>query len=388
MYIEIISVSKKKETDTLPDRQEELKQTLSEYGFILNDIKKTVLHPTAINSSLNKIAKSDKKPDVVIITNALRSKDSKSFKKYFVETVVAAERGENEPAPKDYWKKRNKAVKEAKIKKVPKEELEALEESFLLTRKKSKVFSLGDFGNGYAGYCFMYKGIRVATVPKEDLTGHEMNEIAALAAARTTEIFENSANDFPDGFSEIKYEPEKTGFVNRYIPLRSDSKKEVTRKCVVIAAFMVFLAALGLLFYNMIYLSLRNAQLNGEIQRIAHGYDENGNPTKKDKGIDWDALKKINKEIVGWIKVNETPIDYPVLWHKEDDMNSQYYLNHNYKNEYDSYGSVFLDYRCKNGTDCKNVVLHAHHMNDGSMFGNLMNYGGTTGNLDFYKRFR
>ena len=386
MYIEIISVSKKKETDTLPDRQEELKQTLSEYGFILNDIKKTVLHPTAINSSLNKIAKSDKKPDVVIITNALRSKDSKSFKKYFVETVVAAERGENEPAPKDYWKKRNKAVKEAKIKKVPKEELEALEESFLLTRKKSKVFSLGDFGNGYAGYCFMYKGIRVATVPKEDLTGHEMNEIAALAAARTTEIFENSANDFPDGFSEIKYEPEKTGFVNRYIPLRSDSKKEVTRKCVVIAAFMVFLAALGLLFYNMIYLSLRNAQLNGEIQRIAHGYDENGNPTKKDKGIDWDALKKINKEIVGWIKVNETPIDYPVLWHKEDDMNSQYYLNHNYKNEYDSYGSVFLDYRCKNGTDCKNVVLHAHHMNDGSMFGNLMNYGGTTGNLDFYKK--
>ena len=386
MYIEIISVSKKKETDTLPDRQEELKQTLSEYGFILNDIKKTVLHPTAINSSLNKIAKSDKKPDVVIITNALRSKDSKSFKKYFVETVVAAERGENEPAPKDYWKKRNKAVKEAKIKKVPKEELEALEESFLLTRKKSKVFSLGDFGNGYAGYCFMYKGIRVATVPKEDLTGHEMNEIAALAAARTTEIFENSANDFPDGFSEIKYEPEKTGFVNRYIPLRSDSKKEVTRTCVVIAAFMVFLAALGLLFYNMIYLSLRNAQLNGEIQRIAHGYDENGNPTKKDKGIDWDALKKINKEIVGWIKVNETPIDYPVLWHKEDDMNSQYYLNHNYKNEYDSYGSVFLDYRCKNGTDCKNVVLHAHHMNDGSMFGNLMNYGGTTGNLDFYKK--
>ena len=75
-----------------------------------------------------------------------------------------------------------------------------------------------------------------------------------------------------------------------------------------------------------------------------------------------------------------------MLWHKEDDMNSQYYLNHNYKNEYDSYGSVFLDYRCKNGTDCKNVVLHAHHMNDGSMFGNLMNYGGTTGNLDFYKK--
>lgn len=386
MYIEIISVSKKKETDTLPDRREELRQKLSEYGFTLNDIKKTLLHPTAINGTLDKIAKSDNKPDVVIIANALKTRDSKSFKKYFVETIVSAERGENEPAPKDYWKKRNKAIKEAKINKVSPEELKELEDSFLLTRKKAKVFSLGDFGNGYCGYCFMYKGIRVATVPKEMLTGHDMNEIAALAAARTTEIFENSANDYPEGFSDKKYIPEKTGFANRFIPLRSDNKKEVTRKCVVIAAFLVFLAALGLLFYNMIYLSMRNAQINGEIQRIAHGYDEDGKPTKKEKGIDWDALKKINKEIVGWLKVDETPIDYPVLWHKEDDRNSQYYLNHNYKNEYDSYGSVFLDYRCKNGTDCKNVVLHAHHMNDGSMFGSLMNYGGTTGNLDFYKK--
>ncbi len=386
MYIEIISVSKKRETDTLPDRQEELRETLSKYGFTLNDIKKTVLRPTAVNSTLNKIAKSENKPDVVIITNALRTKDSKSFKKYFVETVVAAEHDVNEPAPKDYWKKRNKAIKQAKIQKRPPEEIEELEKSFLLTRKKSKVFTLGDFGNGYTGYCFMYKGVKVAAVPKESLTGHGVSEITALAATRATEVFENSANDYPDGFSEVKYEPEKTGFANRYIPLRSDSKKEVIRKCVVIAAFMVFLAALGLLFYNMIYLSLRNAQINGEIQRIAHGIDENGDPSKKGKGIDWDALKKINEEIVGWLKVDETQIDYPVLWHKEDDMNSQYYLNHNYKNEYDSYGSVFLDYRCKNGTDCKNVVLHAHHMNDGSMFGNLMNYGGTSGNLDFYKK--
>lgn len=386
MYIEIISVSKKKEFDALPDRREELKQTLSEYGFYLRDIKKTLLNPSSINGTLNKIAKSDNKPDVVIIANALKTKDNKSFKKYFVETVVAAEHGESEPVPKDYWKRRNKAVRDAKIKKAPPEAIQEIEDSFLLTRKKAKVFSLGDFGNGFGGYCFIYKGIRVAAIPKEKLTGHDINEIVALAAARTTEIFENSANDFPDGFSNLKYTPEKTGFVNRYIPLRSDSKKEVTRKCVVIAAFLVFLTALGLLFYNMIYLSLRNAQINGEIQRIAHGYDEDGNPTKKDKGIDWDALKKINKEIVGWIKVDETQIDYPVLWHKEDDRNSQYYLNHNYKNEYDSYGSVFVDYRCKNGTDSKNVVLHAHHMNDGSMFGSLMNFGGTVGNLDFYKK--
>lgn len=56
--------------------------------------------------------------------------------------------------------------------------------------------------------------------------------------------------------------------------MRGDGSKEVTRKCVVIVSFLVFLTALSLLFYNMIYLSLRNAELNGEIQRIAHSVDD------------------------------------------------------------------------------------------------------------------
>ena len=149
---------------------------------------------------------------------------------------------------------------------------------------------------------------------------------------------------------------------------------------------MVFIAALGLLFYNMVFLSVRNSQLNGEIQTIAHG-DRKDDPHAPDteKGINWDELKDINDEIVGWIQINDTQIDYPVLWHKDDDMSGQYYLTHNYKGDYDSYGSIFLDYRCTEGTNSKNIIMHGHHMNDGSMFGELMNYGGTSGNLDFYK---
>lgn len=386
MFIEIISVNKKKETDVLTTRADELKQKLDKYGYSLNTVHKTLMNPVTINSTLNNLAGGEEKPDIVIIANALRTKDSTSFKKYFVETVVTAERAESEPVPKDYWKKRNKAFAEARKKKLEKEKLEELEKEYTLSRKKAKVFSLGDFGNGYKGYCFIYKGIRVAAVPKAELTDNDFAEIAALAAVRTTEVFENSANDFPDGFIEEDYTPPKTGFVDRYIPRRGDSKKEVGRKCVVIAAFLVFLAALGLLFYNMVYLSLRNAQLNGEIQSIAHGGNKDPHAPDVDKdGIDWEKLKAINDEIVGWIQIKDTQIDYPVLWHKGDDRSGQFYLNHNYKKEYDSYGTIFLDYRCTQGTDSKNVIMHGHHMNDGSMFGELMNYGGTSGNLDFYK---
>lgn len=389
MYIEILSVSKKNETDTLPRHTDELRETLDKYGYCLTQVKKAHMSSGKIYTALDQIAKSAEKPDVVIIANVLDTKDSKSFRKYFVETVAAAERAENEPAPKNYWKKRNNAFRNARKQNASSEEIEALEEEYRMFRKKAKVFTLGDFGNGYKGYCFMYKGMRVATIPKANLAGEKISQIVALAAVRTTEVYENSANEFPDGFSVQEYVPAKTGFVNNFIPVRGDSGKEITRKCVVIMAFLVFLAALGLLFYNMVFLSVKNSQLNGEIQRIAHGtqVDENGNK-KPDVGetINWDALKDINKEIVGWIQMDNTKVDYPVLWHKGDDRHAQYYLSRNYKGGYDSFGSIFVDYRCTKGTKSQNVVLHGHHMNDGSMFGNLLNYGVTSPNLDFYKK--
>ena len=360
MYIEILSVSKKKEQDLLPDREDELRLHLAKYGYTLNAVKKTIMHPTLINNALNAIALTKDKPDVVIIANALRTKDESSFKKYFVETVAAAERAVNVPAPKDYWKNRNKAFAQAKAEHADEEKLAELEKEYTLQRKKAKVFSLGDFGEGYRGYCFIYKDMRVAVVPQAELTGNDFGQVAALAAVRTTEIYENSANDYPDGFGVADYIPPKTGFVNTFIPLRGDDKKEIGRKMVVIGAFLVFVAALGLLFYNMVFLSIKNTQLNGEIQRIAHGADraEDDHAPDVEDGIDWDELQSINPEIVGWIYINDTKIDYPVLWHKGDDMYSQYYLNHNYKGDWDSYGTIFR---------------------------NLMNYAGMSGNLDFYK---
>ncbi len=389
MFIEILNITQKKDAQPSALQFGELKNALEKQDVTLRGDGKSVRNSAkAINAALDSIAESDSKPDVVVLTDALDSTDSASFKQNFVETVAAAERAENEPAPKDYWKKRNQAFKEARGNNATDEELKALEEEYELSRKKAKIFSLGDCGNGYKGYAFSYRGLRVAAVPKTALTGRDAAELVAFAAKATQEKFEENAEKYPGGFSEQKYVPAKTGFVNRFIPMRGDDKKEIIRKSVVIAAVLVFVGALWLLFYNMVFLSVQNAQLNGEIQKVAHSAaKESGETPDKGDGetINWDELQKINKEIVGWIEIKDTKIDYPVLWHKGDDANGQYYLNHNYKGDYDSYGCIFLDYRCKNGTNSKNIVLHGHHMNDGSMFGNLLNYGGTEGDLDFYE---
>lgn len=390
MLIEVLSVCKKNETEPLSWRDKDIERSLEAKGYKLKGIKKTLLQASAIKMTLSSIAKSYNKPDIAIVTGALKSKDNSSFKKYLVESVVAAEKAVNEPVPKDYWKSRNAAFKAAKARNASKEELEELEKSFELTRKKAKVFSLGDFGNGYKGYAFMFDGMRVAVVPKAELCGMDFAEIAALACERTNDVFENNKDEYPDGFSVHTYVPPKTGFVNRFIPLPGDGAKEIARKCVVIASLLVFIVAAWVLIYHAVYRPIEEQKLNGDIQKIAHSTDEKegGETPNKGKGssINWDDLLKVNKEIVGWIQINGTKIDYPVLWHKGDDITGQYYLNHNYKRDYDSYGCIFLDYRCTSGMNSKNIVLHGHHMNDGSMFAGLMDYGGTEGNLDFYKK--
>lgn len=390
MLIEVLSVCKKNETEPLSWRDKDIERSLEAKGYKLKGIKKTLLQASAIKMTLSSIAKSYNKPDIAIVTGALKSKDNSSFKKYLVESVVAAEKAVNEPVPKDYWKSRNAAFKAAKARNASKEELEELEKSFELTRKKAKVFSLGDFGNGYKGYAFMFDGMRVAVVPKAELCGMDFAEIAALACERTNDVFENNKDEYPDGFSVHTYVPPKTGFVNRFVPLPGDGAKEIARKCVVIASLLVFIVAAWVLIYHAVYRPIEEQKLNGDIQKIAHSTDEKegGETPNKGKGssINWDDLLKVNKEIVGWIQINGTKIDYPVLWHKGDDITGQYYLNHNYKRDYDSYGCIFLDYRCTSGMNSKNIVLHGHHMNDGSMFAGLMDYGGTEGNLDFYKK--
>ncbi len=88
-----------------------------------------------------------------------------------------------------------------------------------------------------------------------------------------------------------------------------------------------------------------------------------------DKKINFEGLKNINKDVVGWIKVNNTNIDYPVV--KGNDNN--FYLNHSFDKEYSAHGWPFIDYEAKlDGTD-KNITIYGHNIKDGSMFGSLKN---------------
>lgn len=84
--------------------------------------------------------------------------------------------------------------------------------------------------------------------------------------------------------------------------------------------------------------------------------------------VDFNGLKRTNPDVVGWLKVNGTNINYPFVQSSDND----YYLTHSFNKSYNGGGWVFLDYR-NNSTNNKNTIIYAHGRSDKTMFGTLKN---------------
>ena len=84
----------------------------------------------------------------------------------------------------------------------------------------------------------------------------------------------------------------------------------------------------------------------------------------------FEDLLEINQDVVGWIHIPGTPIDYPVV--QTDD--NVYYLDHDIYGETARNGTLFMDYRMLlDGTD-RHQIIYGHHTRDSSMFTRLMDY--------------
>lgn len=92
------------------------------------------------------------------------------------------------------------------------------------------------------------------------------------------------------------------------------------------------------------------------------------------------SLYKTNKNLIGWLKIDDTNIDYPVM----QTVNNEYYLDHNTKQEKDKNGTLFLDKDCSITRTSTNYIIYGHHMKSGKMFGDLDRYK----EEDFYKKHK
>lgn len=82
------------------------------------------------------------------------------------------------------------------------------------------------------------------------------------------------------------------------------------------------------------------------------------------------TLYNSNKNLIGWIKIDDTIIDYPVMQCSDN----TYYLEHNFDQKEDRAGALFLDCNCDVVKGNDNYIIYGHHMTSGKMFASLPKY--------------
>lgn len=126
------------------------------------------------------------------------------------------------------------------------------------------------------------------------------------------------------------------------------------------------------------------AQVQQEMQAAANGTDANGNPlspyvevVNPDTGDKVTILREyakiysMNTDVVGWIKIEGTRVNYPVL---QTPRQENYYLKRNFYEEESRHGSIYAAEAAKLDVPSDNVTIYGHRMADGTMFADLHNY--------------
>ena len=158
-------------------------------------------------------------------------------------------------------------------------------------------------------------------------------------------------------------------------------RQERKRRTIVILASIV--AALSFGYFGVYY--FYSVRTNAQYSQLAElkGSDVLSDAQKKsgfsihkesvklpDVLDEYKTLYQKNKKLIGWLKIDDTLIDYPVM----QTSDNEYYLDHNYNQEYDKNGSLFLDCDCSAYPQSTNLIIYGHHMKSGQMFGGLQKY--------------
>lgn len=138
----------------------------------------------------------------------------------------------------------------------------------------------------------------------------------------------------------------------------------------------------GIKLWNYYQEAHKNRQLYTALAVERDQLQENFIPEKAEKwtpALQYGPFEEKNSDFVGWLKIEGTVIDYPVL--QSDTPN--YYLYRDFNKNYSGFGSIFLDEECDPDRSM-NLLLHGHHMKNGSMFAILTQYTSS----DFYEEHK
>ena len=136
---------------------------------------------------------------------------------------------------------------------------------------------------------------------------------------------------------------------------------------------VIFIALVSYLAFN-IYICIRDKNTMKDLQEEIIDTDITNTEEKEDKNQEIiEKVKELqveNEDVKGWIKIEDTNINYPLLQGEDND----YYLDRNFKKEKSYYGSIYIDKDSNLENVNSNIIIYGHNKKDSEMFQNLLNY--------------
>lgn len=133
--------------------------------------------------------------------------------------------------------------------------------------------------------------------------------------------------------------------------------------CMILLLALSFVFAVSACFYISGY--LQDKEQLDELKSIAQtAHDNAQNADNK-----YAELYAQNSDFMGWIRIDGTGIDYPVMQSKDD---PNFYLKHNFSKEYSRFGIPYMQENC--GLSSDNIIIYGHNIKSKSMFNELTEY--------------
>lgn len=144
--------------------------------------------------------------------------------------------------------------------------------------------------------------------------------------------------------------------------------KKLINKLLLIISILVFLICLCILVF-WLYSNNELERIEKNLSQLVTDATNDGNIENQSASlkIDFKELKAINSDVIGWIYIKDTDINYPIL----QTTDNEYYLKKSIYKTYSSCGSIFLDCNTKPDFSEQNTVVYGHNLKNQKMFADL-----------------
>lgn len=147
---------------------------------------------------------------------------------------------------------------------------------------------------------------------------------------------------------------------------KANKGKEIIRKIILFICVVVFIYSA----YNLAIIFLDYKKIDDEFTELRNEYIENEDEKNQYLNINWQELLARNSDVIGWIAIPDTNINYPVLYGETNDT----YIRTTIDKKYSIAGSIFADSNNANPLVDLNTIIYGHNMKNDSMFSDLNEY--------------